>query len=134
MRSDRGLWRRVGLGLVGLVLVVLVVSAILGVIFGERGEDRSDDTPTIVQGMAVTIDIEDFNFDPGHVSVPAGASVTWVNNDSAPHDATADSDAWQTETLDEDESEAITFDDPGTFTYHCSIHPDMKASLTVREP
>ena len=127
-------WFRIALLLIGVVIAFLVVSTVVGVIIGRRGEDRSDDPPVVVVATEVTIDIRDFNFDPGHLSVPAGAEVAWVNHDPAPHDATADDDSWSTIALDESESQSLIFDDAGSHTYRCSIHPDMKARLTVREP
>jgi plastocyanin len=125
-------WFRIALLLIAVVLIFLVVSAVIGVIIGRRGEDRSDDPPVVISAMEVTIDIRDFNFDPGHISVPAGAEVTWVNHDPAPHDATSDENTWSTISLDETESQSLIFDDAGTYAYRCSIHPDMKARLTVR--
>jgi plastocyanin len=86
----------------------------------------------VVDTDTVTIDIEDFEFKPSNVSVPLNANVTWNNHDNAPHDATDDSNEWETERMDDDENASLTFDTPGTYDYHCSIHPYMKGRLTVR--
>ena len=78
------------------------------------------------------IEISDFKFAPSNVSVPIGARVTWINRDSAPHDATANESNWKTGTMDKGDSITIEFAEPGTFEYHCSIHPYMRGVITVR--
>jgi plastocyanin len=96
-----------------------------------RGSDSSSD-PVVQGGSAENVLIEDFEFRPGNLDVPVGASITWTNADSAPHDATARDGSWRTERLSDDESDTLTFDAPGAYDYYCSIHPSMKAKLTVR--
>jgi plastocyanin len=58
--------------------------------------------------------------------------VTWTNQDSAQHDATARNGDWQTERVSKGEADPITFDRAGDYDYYCSIHPSMKARLVVR--
>ena len=53
---------------------------------------------------------------------------------AAPHDAVSDDDEWETDLLQEGDSGSITFEEAGEFAYHCSVHPDMKGKITVREP
>jgi plastocyanin len=96
-----------------------------------RGQDTS--RGPVVQGAveAATI-VEGFAFDPGNLEVPLGASVTWTNRDSAPHDATARDGSWRTERLSKSETQTITFEATGEYAYYCSIHPSMKARLVAR--
>ena len=75
--------------------------------------------------------IEDFAFGPAELSVAAGTTVTFVNNDTAPHTATADDDSWDTGEIAPGASATVTFDEPGTYTYHCDFHPNMTATITV---
>src|SRR5215212_7989250 len=79
----------------------------------------------------MTVSIQDFFFDPGQLTVAPGTTVTWVNNGQAPHTTTADDGTWDSGTLQPGEDFSFTFDQPGTYTYHCSIHPDMTASVKV---
>jgi hypothetical protein len=79
------------------------------------------------------VDIVDFAFDPGTITIEAGTTVTWVNQDAAPHTATGDGGEFDTGELANGESASVTFDTPGTFTYHCEIHPDMTATIVVTE-
>jgi LPXTG-motif cell wall-anchored protein len=79
----------------------------------------------------MTVSIQDFFFDSGQLSVAPGTTVTWVNEGQAPHTTTADDGTWDSGTLQPGEDFSFTFDQPGTYTYHCSIHPDMTASVKV---
>ena len=78
-----------------------------------------------------TVTIADFAFGPAELSVAAGTTVTFVNNDSAPHTATADDGSFDTGEIPPGESATVTLDTAGTFAYHCEIHPSMTATLTV---
>lgn len=80
---------------------------------------------------SVTIDVVDFAFNPGSVTVEVGTTVTWVNNGAAPHTATSDSGAFDTGTLQPGQSGSVTFDTPGTYSYFCAIHPNMVGTIVV---
>ena len=80
---------------------------------------------------ATTITIANFAFSPNQVTVTAGATGTWDNNHSAPHTATGDAGEFDTGQIDSGGSASITFDTPGTYTYHCSVHPNMTATIVV---
>jgi len=80
----------------------------------------------------VMVDITDFAFNEASVTIPVGGSVTWTNNDSAPHTATAqDRDVLQTGTLNQGESFTQVFDTPGTYEYFCEFHPNMSGTVIV---
>jgi plastocyanin len=96
-----------------------------------RGSNTSG-SPLVRGGTDAAIEIRDFAFSPGNLEIPRGASVTWTNSDSAPHDATARGDAWRTERLSPRESDTIVLNVAGEYRYYCSIHPSMEATLRVR--
>jgi plastocyanin len=96
-----------------------------------RGQDSTDD-PAVRGGSNENVRIEDFAFEPGNLEVTVGATVTWTNEDSVPHDATSTDGEWETSRLSKDESDTLTFGSAGTYDYYCSIHPSMKARLVVR--
>jgi plastocyanin len=81
-------------------------------------------------GSAVTI--QNFAFEPKAATVAAGGSLTWTNKDDAPHTVTFD-DASITSSgnLSKDQTFSATFATAGTFTYKCSIHPNMTGEVTV---
>jgi plastocyanin len=83
-----------------------------------------------VSGDAVTI--EDFDFAPKALLVTAGTTVTWTNDDASTHTATGDDGEFDTKSLSPGDSGELTFEEAGTFTYHCEIHPTtMKAEIIV---
>lgn len=80
----------------------------------------------------VEVIISDFTYNPDPVTIKVGESVTWTNEDSAPHTATAqDREVLQSGTLNQGESFTQTFDTPGTYEYFCEFHPDMKGVIIV---
>lgn len=65
------------------------------------------------------------------LEVAAGATVTWTNNDSTAHTATASDGSWDTGNIDPGASASIVFDTPGTYTYICTYHPNMQGTIIV---
>ncbi len=90
--------------------------------------------PVIAAGGAVTIREADerYAFSPRAVYVNVGDSVTWTNDIDAPHNVTSDSgDELASDNFVEGDTFDHTFNATGTFDYHCTIHPYMKASVVV---
>jgi len=81
------------------------------------------------QGTAA-VTIANFAFSPASLTVDTGTTVTWTNQDSAPHTATGDT--FDTGELAQGASGSATFDTEGTFDYICTIHPDMMGSIVVQ--
>lgn len=79
----------------------------------------------------VDVTIENFAYTPKIITIKKGESVTWTNNDSVGHTATGDEDEFDTGILEKGESKTITFDKTGTYTYHCTPHPNMKGTVVV---
>lgn len=81
--------------------------------------------------QSASVTIQNFAFSPGAVRVTKGATVTWTNRDSAPHQIDADEKFPSSPVLNQGQSYSYTFDETGTFSYYCAIHPSMKASVEV---
>lgn len=118
--------------LFGGVLMALAMGPLGGHMGMMGGRSTASQTPSVASGTEATVEIRDFAFSPADLTVRAGTKVTWVNRDAAPHDATADDKGWRTELLGKGKSATVTFDTPGAYTYHCSVHPYMKAVVTVQ--
>ncbi len=73
----------------------------------------------------------DFAFDPTTLQIAAGTTVTWTNEGSRPHTVTAGDGSFDSGRLDPGEQFTHTFDEVGTFDYHCGFHPEMQASVNV---
>jgi plastocyanin len=82
------------------------------------------------------VDMENYAFSPRSLTVQRGDSVTWMNHDEAPHDAktTGGPETFHSPMLNQGGSWTHTFDTAGTYSYYCTVHPDMKASIVVAAP
>lgn len=78
------------------------------------------------------ITIANFQFSPAAMEIAIGETVTRTNNDTMPHTILADDDSFQSTALQQGESFSFTFNEAGVYSYHCSIHPSMKAEITVK--
>ncbi len=82
----------------------------------------------------VNIGIRDFKFVPSQVTVKRGTTVTWTQEDSVPHTVTADRKAGlDSPLLKKGETYSYKFEKTGTFSYHCTPHPNMKGKVVVEE-
>jgi plastocyanin len=87
--------------------------------------------PAPTAAADVSVAISNFAFVPPAVTIPAGTTVVWTNNDSVSHTVTSDTGIWDSGSLEKSGSFRYTFTTPGTFAYHCIPHPYMTASITV---
>ena len=77
-------------------------------------------------------EISNFQFNPNPVNVSKGAKLTWTNKDGTGHTVVADSGQFRSKVLDQNDQFSASFDQPGTYNYHCSIHPFMKGQIVVK--
>jgi plastocyanin len=72
-----------------------------------------------------------YKFLPADVTVPAGTTITWTNNDNFTHSVRL-LDSGEVQMMKPGESVTHTFAAPGLFLYDCSLHPkDMHGSVLV---
>jgi plastocyanin len=86
-------------------------------------------TVTIPMGAAA---LGNRAFIPDAIKVAVGDTVKWINTDVVAHTSTADAAAWNSGTLAPGQQFSTTLSVPGTFAYHCAIHPGMVGSVVVR--
>jgi plastocyanin len=100
----------------------------------EGGETSgSESAPSGEASKSEKVQIVEFSYEPDPVVVQVGGKVTWQNEDTAPHTATADGGSFDTGTIEKGKLGSATFKDPGTFTYICEIHPTMHGTVEVVE-
>lgn len=99
----------------------------------ETGSSESEPAPSGEAAKSEKVQIVEFSYEPEPVVVQAGGKVIWQNQDSAPHTATADDGSFDTGTIEQGKLGSATFKEPGTFTYHCEIHPTMHGTVEVVE-
>jgi plastocyanin len=76
--------------------------------------------------------VKDFMFMPTPVTVKAGSTVTWANQDDEPHNVVSDTGLFKSGGMDTNESFSYKFDKPGTYHFTCSIHPRMVGTIVVQ--
>lgn len=81
-------------------------------------------TPTVV--------MKDDAFAPTRLTISAGQTVTFVNQDDDAHTVTATDGAFDSKGLDTNGTWRHTFAKPGTYTYFCELHPFMKGTIVVK--
>jgi YVTN family beta-propeller protein len=80
----------------------------------------------------VTVTISGFAFAPQSVTVAPGQRIVFVNNDSVVHTATSADGSWDSKDIAPGQSYTLTLDKPGTYAYHCGVHPYMQGTVTVK--
>jgi plastocyanin len=80
---------------------------------------------------ATSVVIHNFAFSPQVITVKPGTEVTWTNSDADAHTVTFDADKTGSQAFQNGESYRHTFSTPGTYRYHCSIHPYMVGEVIV---
>ncbi|MGF7234135.1 MAG: plastocyanin/azurin family copper-binding protein [Frankia sp.] len=77
------------------------------------------------------VSISNFAFLPATVTVRVGTTVTWTNKDSDAHTVTDKTGTLNSPTLDTGATYRHTFTKPGRYSYLCTIHPFMTATVVV---
>ncbi len=95
-------------------------------------QDRPSAPPAVDLDTSPTVQVSGFAF-PESIAVDIGATVTWINNDGAPHTVTFDDTAPSPSSVDLAPSGQGTasFAEAGTFSYVCEIHPSMTGRVEV---
>ncbi len=121
-----------------IILALIVLAGVIYFIsrsnYGTMTKVNPTSTPIpeeTVVGSNVSISIQNFAFSPPSITVPALTEVTFTNNDSTAHTITADDGSFNSGSIEPGKQYLHTFEKPGTFKYHCSIHPTMKGEVTV---
>jgi amicyanin len=110
------------LGVLRLLLLALLTGGLLAL--GPAGRATA---------VGHSVQMAQYAFAPQALTITAGDTVTWTNQDTAPHDVTTSSApvAIHSPELQKGQSWSYTFTTPGTYTYYCSVHPDMIARVVV---
>jgi plastocyanin len=80
-------------------------------------------TPSPPPSGTVGVTIQDFTFSPASLTIKAGTTVRWTNNGPSAHTTTSDMGVWSSDVLSVGGTFDFTFTQPGTYPYHCSLHP-----------
>jgi len=123
--------------LIAAVILVVVLAIGYFVLIAGRQSDQNQNKanqnqnpnqPEITQSIPITI--QNMSFTPGAITIPAGTTVVWTNRDTVAH--TVSSETFSSPALNTGQTFEHKFDTKGIFTYICSIHPNMKGTVTVQ--
>lgn len=80
---------------------------------------------------AASVSIKNMAFNPGSLSVTTGGTVTWTNNDTTVHTVAADDGSFNSGNIAVGATYSKAFSTAGTFSYHCTLHPEMTGKVVV---
>jgi len=83
-----------------------------------------------------SVQMSNYAFAPASLTVKEGDTITWTNQDTAPHTVTTTSgpESLNSPYLSKGQSWSHTFTQPGMYMYYCTVHPDMRAEVIVQAP
>ena len=118
---------------------IILLTAVAALLAGCGSDDEptssapsSNTSAPAAGGGSDAVKISNFKFVPASLSAGEGAGITVTNDDSTTHTATADDGGFDTGNLDPGSSKTITVAKPGSYAYHCTIHPFMKGTIVVK--
>jgi plastocyanin len=83
------------------------------------------------QAADTNIIIDQYTFTPPRVTVKAGTTVAWINDDDIPHTVASSTKVFKSKALDTSDKFSFTFTTPGIYEYFCSLHPHMTGAIVV---
>jgi len=88
--------------------------------------------PAAATGATQDVSVQLAAFAPSQVDALPGETVQWTNVSPRVHTVTSNTGAFGTDELLPGAVFAQRFDVPGTYAYHCTIHPEMTGEIDVR--
>jgi plastocyanin len=92
----------------------------------------SSASAAVESSTASQINVDNFTFSPQTLTVPVGATITWINNDDVPHTVVDVDKRFKSAALDTDDKFSFTFTTAGEYSYFCGIHPHMTGKIIVK--
>jgi plastocyanin len=99
---------------------------------GGSSSTPSDNTPAAVTIHVASDPTNVGKFDPSTATAKVGDTVKWsFEDDASPHTVTADDSSFDSGQKSKGDTFTFKFAKAGTFTYHCTLHANMKGTITV---
>ena len=112
----------------------ILLTALVGLLAGSvhlLSCRRDNAGATATQG-GTPVMISNYSFNSASLTVNAGITVTWTNNDNTTHTVTADDGSFTSADLNHGDTYSHTFNTAGAVHYHCKYHTMMVAVVTVQ--
>jgi plastocyanin len=115
--------------------IMLVLACSFSGCTSSQSPQTTTPTTQAPAGGSNSIAIKNFAFNPATLTIKTGTTVTWMNQDGAVHQIASEAGtpvAFTSDSLANGASYQFTFTQPGTYTYHCTVHPSMKGTIIVQ--
>jgi plastocyanin len=117
----------------------VALPAVNGMAGMHHGDDQSGGmaAPSESPGLAspsvsgIVVSMKDMLFSPAELTIKAGDTVTWVNDDPVVHTLSDLGGAFDSGSISPGGTWSYTFNDKASYDYYCSIHPLMTGKLVV---
>jgi plastocyanin len=120
--------------IVGLILLLLVIAGSCDA-QGQAGQKEKVKLAKSQSGEGTDseklVNIKNFSFQPSDLTISPGTTVTGHNQDGTDHTITSDTGLFDSGVVKAGKRFSYKFDTPGSYKYHCKLHPDMKGDITV---
>ena len=87
--------------------------------------------PGVAAAGKAEVKIDNFSFAPAALTVKSGTQITWTNGDDIPHTVVSNGPTFKSKGRATGETFTVTADNSGTYSYFCSIHPNMTGKVVV---
>ena len=111
------------------IVLMIILTLSVAMLIGFTSCSTSKTTGTTTSGS--TVNIVNFSFVPGTLPISVGTTVTWTNSDSTTHHVASDTGVFDSGDMATNATFSYTFNNTGTFPYHCAIHTYMKGTIVV---
>lgn len=132
MKNNLAVW-------LAVILIVLVFGVIGYSLYkgaknnmNNMNNNNTGTTNTQTTTTPGTVIIQNFAFSPHALTVKAGDTVTWKNNDSYTHHIVADDGSFDLGDVAPGGTSTHTFTTAGNIAYHCAIHTYMTGTVVVQ--
>ena len=105
------------------MMVLFATLCVVAVSYAQEGDSK-----------ARKVAIKNLKYDPAKLTIKAGETVVWTNNDDNDHTVISDEEGeFGSDNIGRGETFKHTFKTKGKFAYHCRYHPRMKGLITVTD-
>ena len=119
-----------------IALSVMLSLAALTSACGRDSNPTPSPSPDLGPGIDATVRIKGSTYSPSPLQLRVGQTVNWLNEDSFEHTATLpgvfDTGKISPTSAHSENGDQVTFRTAGTFTYHCSLHPQEVGMIIVQ--
>ncbi len=114
-------------------MTAAILSRTFGGLFAVFAITAELSLPAHADETSATIHIQNNAFIPAKTTIPAGTTITWINDDEdMGHNVVSTSNAFESKLFGTGRQYSFTFTAPGTYEYFCEVHPYMRGKIIVK--